>query len=35
VSNGFWPWLGGTEFDSVLDVPLGILPSWRDDGRPW
>ena len=33
VSNGFWPWLGGTEFDSVLDVPLGILPSWRDDGR--
>jgi len=34
VSNGFWPWIGGREFCSVLDVPLGVLPSWRDTLSP-
>ena len=25
VSNGFWPFLGGTEFDTVIEVSVALL----------
>ena len=28
VSNGFWPFLGGREFDSLVDVPMECLPEY-------
>ena len=32
ISNGFWPFLGGKEFESILDVELNVpYPEMDDD----
>lgn len=36
ISNGLWPWLGGTEFDTVIEFPAHWLleEDWEDLYNP-
>jgi hypothetical protein len=40
VSNGFWPFIGGTEFDTVIEFPTSLLHRFRwnegeEEAPPW